>query len=221
MEWLSDSSTLQLLSDCCRARTPASILWPESGAVCSSEFHSVNGGQVRFDVVSRYCPPSRRGSSCCVVFNHQQRPHVFLASVAECPGSAHSSNLVVTTRSEVMTANRRRAFRVPVPDTSGLRVEVGTSDGLRWPAQAVNLSVTGILVEFPSDGEPGLAIGATVAVRLSLGSDALEIGAEVKQRAQRAYGLFFPQTVVGETVEPPPALAAIVRTLERYWFRHS
>ena len=219
MAWLSDSSTLRLLTDCCLQRTPASILWPESGVLCSSVFHSLSGGQVRFDVVSKHCPALRTGSSCCVAFNYQQRPHVFLASVAECDGSSRASKVVLTIRSEVATADRRRAFRVPVPANSGLAVEVRTNDDRSWPANAVNLSLTGMLIEFPTGAEPGLRVGATVEVRLSLGNDAIELEAEVKHRDQRAYGLFFADRAVADKGHPLSALAAIVRSLEQHWLR--
>ena len=125
--------------------------------------------------------------------------------------------MVLIIRSDFVAADRRRAFRVPVLRDSGLRVELRTNDGHTWRAEAVNLSVTGILVELPTAEAPALAIGATVTVRLTLGNDTIEIQGEVNRREQRAVGLSFAETLVRAKVAPPPALAAIVRSLERHW----
>ena len=220
MARLSDSAALRLLNDCCLERTLASILWPERGVLCCGVFSEFSGDRVTFEIVSKYCSPFRAEASCCVAFNAQDRLHLFLGCVAkwhEVSRSGSCPKLALAIRSEIVAAERRRGLRVPVLKDSDLHVEVRTDDGQTWPAKAINLSVTGVLVEFPAGRGPELALGETVRVGLTLDNSTIELAAAVKHRGHGPVGLFFHDTVVRETLRPPPALATMVQSLERQW----
>jgi diguanylate cyclase (GGDEF)-like protein len=108
--------------------------------------------------------------------------------------------------------NARRAPRVPVGTGCKLRVEVSVG-GATWPARAIDLSIVGVLLEFPA-GDPGLSQGDRVTVQLRMGSVLVSLEASVARRQKRRYGLNFE---FPDAEGPTPNLAALVAALEREW----
>jgi len=115
--------------------------------------------------------------------------------------------------------NRRRAFRVQVADDTGLRLSVADATGQVQPARAVDVSLTGMLLEPSGEADLGWEVGAQLIVELQLGRDLARVSALVHRRHGQRYALVFPNVVVNGEVEPPEGLLRVIVGLERHWRR--
>ena len=113
-----------------------------------------------------------------------------------------------------MELNQRSAFRVPVWSASGLSATLHT-DQSAHPVRPVEISLTGMFFEFPSADAPELPIDAEIEITLAFGSDRLTLPAVVRHREPNGYGIFFPECLHDEDVDPPWALVGIVMELQR------
>ena len=112
---------------------------------------------------------------------------------------------------------QRRCVRVPVAGQR-LQVVVKAGTGSSWNPAAINLSTTGILVEFPPDLAPReLECGAELRVALRFETHAVMLDAEVKRRDGRQYGIAFCPTVDNEASFKPDPLRMMVAALELRW----
>jgi hypothetical protein len=73
-----------------------------------------------------------------------------------------------------------------------------------------------MLIEFPTGPEPPLARGDSLEVLLQTPHEQTRVQAEVMRCEGNAFGLAFPGSVRGGRLDPPPALDAIVRALDRH-----
>lgn len=217
MGWWKQPSTIHVLSECCICRTSASVTFPALRTLCQGEFAGLEEERLILNVFPDESPASQVDSLCCVTFNYEYRPHVFLTSVIDY-GEARGTQprrLVLERPARILDDKRRIAFRVPVQNYSGLQVRVKTEGGQTWVPMAKNVSVAGMLVAFDPANDPGLAIGDMVEVVLQLGDHKVYVQAEIKRGNGGSYGLFFPTVVSGRRLRPPPELDGIVRALDR------
>ncbi|MEM0926998.1 MAG: PilZ domain-containing protein [Planctomycetota bacterium] len=112
--------------------------------------------------------------------------------------------------------NRRESFRVPVLPSMELRCEVSTR-GYRFEGKATNISMTGVYVEKQRTDPVELQLGDRAQVRLSCDGDTISLQAQVRRLGHSGYGLFFPITLKGSVIDPPPELRRIVMELQRRW----
>ena len=114
-------------------------------------------------------------------------------------------------------ARHRRSVRVPVAGQR-LHVVVRAVTGPSWNPAGVNLSTTGILVEFPPDVAPReLELGAELKVALRFETLAVMLDAEVKRRDRNQYGIAFALVVDNEVSFEPDPLRMLVAALELRW----
>jgi len=111
------------------------------------------------------------------------------------------------------------AFRVPIGGKVAPRVRLSTPEGRSWAVTAIDLSIVGILVEFPADKDPGLSIRDEFELELRLGAGAVRLKAEVRRRDGHRYGFMFPESITRQGLRPPPPLKEIVEILERTWLK--
>ena len=81
----------------------------------------------------------------------------------------------------------------------------------------VDVSLSGIFLEFRASGDFQLPLGCLVSVQLSFDGDRVALSGEVRRRNHSGYGLFFSEVLQGGALRPPEALRAIVRKLEQRW----
>jgi hypothetical protein len=113
--------------------------------------------------------------------------------------------------------DRRRAFRVPLSKSRALYVDI-TWHEMTYPVTPLDVSLTGILVEFDHRLAPDLAIDDSVGVTLKLGEVSASLMGTIKRRTGYGrYGIFFSGAVSGQRVDPPIALLSIVSQLETQW----
>jgi len=90
-------------------------------------------------------------------------------------------------------------------------------DGSVLQVDAVDLSVTGALVEFSDEEVPDLPVGTRFTVELRLDELVVTLAAEVRRRYGKRYGLFFSDVLADEQLNPPTELSALVARLEQIW----
>jgi hypothetical protein len=112
--------------------------------------------------------------------------------------------------------NRRRSFRVPVKDASGLLVEL-EKDGRRIPVRARDISVTGICIEnnFAEEGE--IKMDDDVVIQLEFEGHVDTVAGIVRRLEYETVGILFPDSLRGETIEPPDEIRQLVMQLQRRW----
>ena len=162
------------------------------------------------------------GSSCWVSFTYRGDSGALFATVAGYrPEQSPAPELELKLCSSIVSAEARMAYRVKVLPDSPLTVRVTTSDGRTWDAGAVDMSVTGMLIKFGTEGDaaPILRIGTTIGIALSLHPNMVSLKAEVRRRVGSSYGVFFHDVADEKGLLPPPALQWIVSELERQWLQ--
>ena len=112
--------------------------------------------------------------------------------------------------------NRRQTFRVPVWDSSGLSVQI-RKDETQLSVRPTNLSLTGIFVELRPDDWLDLAQDDDLEVILDFEGETHSYRGVVRRCETNGYGLFFPESMNAEQIEPPPGITQIVMELQRRW----
>ena len=110
--------------------------------------------------------------------------------------------------------NQRAAFRVPVYSNSGLAAAL-LCDQRAVPVIARNLSYTGIYVEAEPENDPNLKKGGIVDVELVFDERRLRQRGIIRRRTLNGYGIFFPESIKHEDVNPNPQLKNIVQQINQ------
>jgi hypothetical protein len=112
--------------------------------------------------------------------------------------------------------NGRESFRVPIVNPGDLRCLLTVAEKT-FEAAAVNVSMTGVYLERRPRDPVELKIGDEVHVQLLSDDQFIELDAVVRRMGDDGYGLFFPCTLRGNTVAPPPEFRRLVMELQRRW----
>ena len=110
--------------------------------------------------------------------------------------------------------NQRQSFRLARQALADLKVRLGV-DGLWRDVQANDFSVTGISVHWLEGQALDLAHMSEVEVSLSLDGSSQIQAALVRRCNAQGLGLFFPDAMRGEHIEPPAELVALLLELQR------
>ncbi|MBT8350339.1 MAG: PilZ domain-containing protein [Deltaproteobacteria bacterium] len=113
---------------------------------------------------------------------------------------------------------KRNAFRIPLTEDNGLSVVLKYGDK-SCAVTPINISLTGILIEFDSDDVYDMALNEEVVLSIKLGQKAGDILGGIVRRDNRQYGIFFLGTVDGNKIQPPEIISYIALKLERAWLR--
>jgi hypothetical protein len=157
-------------------------------------------------------------SQCVFAFCLGNRGCAFLAPVRDFQCDTFPETLSVQRPNELAT-ERRSAFRVPIFGDSAPVVQIRGNDQASWTPQPVDISLTGILVDFSKGEVPDLPIDTSVQVQLRLNEVEVELLGQVRRRDGARYGIFFSEVLKGGEVEPPSALSELVRELEEIWLQ--
>ncbi len=120
------------------------------------------------------------------------------------------------------SAERRWGFRVVIADLpealqGQTRVEVDYN-GKTSTATLVDLSLTGMLIDLDVDLDIEIGDHATTTIECAGRAVKLE-GAIVRTIERGVVGIHFPESIKDGEFDPPTALAAVHRRLERAWLR--
>lgn len=209
------SKTIQTLRECTAIGAPVILMSPVLGVVYDARLTSVSDQKLMLDVPLEEIEALIEGSWCVISFSHQGSAKAIFAITKEClkRPSPRLSRLVLQISSDVFGVQPRSAYRIPVQKEAELRVRVTLPDGRALMANPVNLSLTGILIEFVGK-DPNLDIGTQVRFELMLKENIALLSGEVKRRNKQQYAFAFPNVVYERGLLPPESLRTIVHALD-------
>ena len=111
---------------------------------------------------------------------------------------------------KIRTDEQRAAVRIPVPEKT-LSAALMHGEKLQ-PIKAIDISLTGLLIEFPSDQVEDISEGHRRMIALKLAKKTVLVDAEVRRRDGPRYGLAF---MFRE--KRPPGLTSILSKLQHLW----
>jgi len=211
---------LEALRECCAYRAPIVMIDTGAGRVYHARLAAVTEECITVEVADpSEAPPEK--TNCCVSFACRGESRAFfvrvLRHVQQPPPGLLRVNLEIS--SGPMGLEARMAFRVPVGTRQGVAVRLTLGDDTVLAPRPVDLSLTGILVEFEPHEDPHLAPGTRVEIELRLDLDSVRLNAEVVHRTMSRYGLYFPDVVHRGGISPPEALMRIVEILDKTWLQ--
>ena len=113
---------------------------------------------------------------------------------------------------------QRMGFRVPLSISSALSASITFGDKT-CSVRPLNLSLTGIWAEFPEGEVYEMPIDTQIKIRLQLQDTTIVLNGVVSRRSGNQYGIFLPDSVRGNELDPPDSLQAICTKLESQWLR--
>ncbi len=219
---LSGDDLRRTLSRCCDGGVPAVIVAPDTNGAFQARFSQAADDAVTFELLTDPGPAFKVLSTCCVSFWREGRAHVFLTSVLKAPQDTDEpAMLAVLFPRQIVGAEVRAALRVPVLEQTGARVQLEAGAGRVLEPRLVNVSLGGILVEFPVGGDPNLLVGDECQVSLKLRDMTARMKGEIRRHQGRQYGIFFPGVFKGGELAPPDGYRCIVALLEQLWRRQA
>lgn len=220
----TEQDVQQLLWELCDGEREALILGPAAGRLWKARF-----SELLDDAVILVLPrgeevaPIGPATHLCVTFSFESRAGVFLASVFEVrrPSPEVPSNrLVVGIPEQVLLAGRRLSFRVPIPSRRGLELVLRRADGTELRPEPLDISLTGMGVQFELAEDPELVVGEQLDASLRLFETVAELPVVVRRSRDRGrYGLYFEDVRLGPDIDPPEEIRAIFKALERRWLQ--
>jgi hypothetical protein len=214
-----------VLECACKDQTRAVVLLRDSGDVLRGRFERLERSRValRLDPPSRGASP-RPLSVCCISFAHDENAYVFLAPlwrVLDDPDPIRGRLLSVGLPGQIAALDVGSARRIPIGVGVTLSIEIGTYDRRAWTPEAVDLSATGILLDFGPGMPPRLPVGALVEIALELEGVRAQLTAAVRRRDESRLALSFVDQAPGAEAPLPAELHQILSRLEERWLETS
>jgi len=214
-----------VLECACKDATPAVVLVRDTGDVLRGRFACREGSRVSLLLDGPEDGAALRPLSlCCVSFALDERAYVFLAPlwrISPNPGEAPGRLLSVGLPGQMAALDVGSARRIPINVGVTLPIEIGAYDRRAWTPEAVDLSATGVLLEFGAEKPPRLPVGALVEIALELEDVRATLTAAVRRRDGSRLALSFVDLVPGSTATPPQQLQEILARLEQLWLESS
>jgi len=217
---LLEPDMAEVIRERCSYGAPAIILNPESGVVCHARFASISDDSIGFHLLEdvRDFPKMK---SYLISFSHGGNCCAFFAAILEykrIPLTA-APYLSLKMSSRIFGVEARMAYRIPIGTDAELILRLFTQDGATLHPRPVDVSLTGILIEFGKVDDPDLPLMSMVDLEMRLADQTASLKAIVKRRDGHRYGLFFQEVVSGHGIEPPVSLRRIVDSLDRIPFQ--
>lgn len=214
-EW-SRADVISVLNECSNSGTPALAIPIEIGVPCVTLFVSVSDHEVVLATASEsmetnfcaLCP-------CLVSFSHRGRTMAFLSQIRDWNHGTNPPRLSLDLPTRLLAMEHRQHFRIPLRGDSDLEVRVSTQGGEIWPARPIDISVGGMLIEFPDD--PDLPTDEKLELDMRLGEESVRVTAVVRHRRGCRYGLVFSDGHRGGEAQLPEELQRLVSALEGRW----
>ena len=113
----------------------------------------------------------------------------------------------------------RMGFRVPLSISSSLSASI-TFGNKTCSVRPLNLSLSGIFVEFSESEVYEMPMDTQIKIRLQLQDTTTVLNGAVSRRSGNQYGIFFPDSFRGNELDPPDSLQAICTKIENHWLRN-
>lgn len=208
--------TLKVLRECATLGTPGILMSPELGVVYDARPTSVSDKNIVLNVLLKEIEELPEGAWCVISFSHKGNAQAIFATVQEClkRPSSRLCQLVLQISSDIFGVQPRAAYRIPIEKKADLRVRLSIPDGRSWMVRPVNLSLSGILIEFMGE-DPNIRLSTQVRFELMLGTNIAVLNGEVKRHNRQQYAFSFSDVAYERGLLPPESLRTIVNALDR------
>lgn len=208
------------LVQACRHRQETVVVCSQNLAVFRGRFRDLDDEALLIELdLDDEETPFKPMSYCFVSYAHQIRIGVFIAMVLRTRVRVGGIHLVLEPPKQVCSVQARKTFRVPVHESTPIRLAARTPDGKIWALKATDMSLNGALVEFPGDDPLPIAENQGLDVRIAMGNIDLTVHAVVKRVVDRQCGLYFPDEAEDGREIPAEDLLSLLQALERVWLK--
>lgn len=212
-----------LLSRLARTEVTASMMSLSNPASTTVQFVRAQGSLVTLQVQDPKLDAMRVfGPLSCVLLVHVTGKHadIVVGSVIREPTMYNGRWLMLVEAGEqLLRADARRTYRVPISETVSLEAVVRGADNRRYRLNAEDISQGGIGGEVINAPPDALPLGQPAQVALRCGPHLVRLDAEVRFRRGSMIGLFFRGVWHRGQLEAPLELRAIVQAVELAWVR--
>lgn len=210
---------------CCDPKTPAVVTWVDLGIVRRAVLDKVHAEQIRLWITDQ--GPVRHAfrprAQCVVSFYTHDRLVTFVAYEEPVERPRSPDELLLTMPTQLAVEGRTR-YRIPVHAGAGLKVTLLCPTGRRLQAEALDISVAGIMFRFAGGGDPGVCGDQLFGLELALGDMTCQVPVSVRHRADDPagprFGCIFHTEANGYEYAREKDLGEMVLALERYWARN-
>jgi hypothetical protein len=184
------STALATLQAACDTEPPASLMVAHMALSCAGYLRAATHEGVRVELPNAPRDVIEPGAMAAVSFPLAGKSMGFTSRVLEVETTDTGTLRVTLDVPEALQAgNNRASVRIPVPDkTLSVAFVQGEKPEL---VQPIDLSLHGILIEFPADRVPDISAGHRRMIVLKLGDRKVLLEAEVRRRDGARYGLAF------------------------------
>lgn len=215
---LVQPDVLRELKDCCARHLPALIAQPVTETTIKAAFSLIDGDTLRFEVRGQAGAIFQDLAPAVVSYLIDNTLHVFVGSVTGFTPSTTTGYLTMTLPPFVIQPDMRRFFRVPLVDAGRIQVRMEDQGYGIYEPQLVDLSVGGMLIQFPSDADPHLDIHSPLKVKLELDEQVANYLAEVRHTRGGKYGLMFIESPDAmDSIREAESLKEILATVGNAW----
>jgi hypothetical protein len=203
---------------CCMRRVPAIIAQPASETTVKASFAPQEAGNVRFEVKGQAGANFTNLAPAVVSYLNEGALHVFVGSVLEYEPSTSISYLTMTLPPFIIQPDMRRFFRVPLIEPGRVQVRMEDQGYSVYEPQLVDVSVGGMLIEFPVGSDPNFEPKSALKVQLQFDEQIANALAEVRHARTGKYGLMFVEAPNAlDSVKEEEALREILAAVEKAW----
>lgn len=201
-----------VLQSCCDVEAPVLIISPILASMGHGRFKSFSQTTVSFMLLDEVL--FRPLSMCCVSFAIEQRAHIFMSTIRRCS----SGTLELYRPNHITAAELRGTFRVPVSGKDWVKAEVEDRSRRSAYAEVVDISLNGICLEFPGSGDAP-SVDDVLFVNLVVDGESARLKGVVRNVRGNQCGVFFPECMRGNQVDPPAEFRHLVEHLEMAYLR--
>lgn len=203
----------EVIAGCCASETTALLVLPEPRLLINTTFAANLKPRIVLNVSGPTQDRIPAAAVGCVYFRFDTATYVLLCRIVTVSGVEEMEQVVLEILSACVTRDRS-AFRVPVLNQRGLKVELIHPTG-RVPAKLRDISRTGAHVEVGLADKRKWTVKDAVLIKIQVGELFCEMKAHIA-RVSNTVGLEFAAPVTGSSHN---SLRAIVAELERRYLR--
>ena len=209
----------QELKDCCARHLPVIIAQPGSQAAVKASFSLVGEDHLRFEVRGQAGANFTNLAPAVVSYQFDGNLHVFVGAITGFSPSAGSGHLTMTPPPFIIQPDMRRFFRVPLIEPGRVQVRMEDQGGYSvFEPNLVDVSVGGMLIEFPVEVDPHFDLKSAMKVQLQLDEQIANYLAEVRHARPGKYGLMFVEAPsAADSLKEDQALKEILSVVEKTW----
>lgn len=194
----------------CANDTPASLRAAHMSLSCAGRLHSASAAGL---IVELPNPPTDDvaliGSAVALSFPVGAKIASFASEITEAQSGRDGSILATLHLPDALQVDdRRAAVRIPVP-RGALNATI-LRDDRREAVRAIDISLTGILIELGGTQPASVEVGGSLTVGLTLGEHDLVVETKVCRRDARRFGLQYVSNG-----GPPRKLARVIYEIQK------